>query len=139
MNLLIITNGRLGKDPETKSFSTGTSKTTFSVATSHRYIKDGEKKEETEWFNIECWGKTGETIAKWFQKGSRINLTGRIKTDEYQDKAGEKKRFTRVMLDTFEFVDSAKERPAAADNEFSSQMPEVQAMPEQIQDSSLPF
>jgi len=57
--------GNLGKDPEMKYTPSGKSVTAFNVAVNSTYNSGGEQRKETEWFNIEAWGKTGEIIKQY--------------------------------------------------------------------------
>lgn len=98
--------GRLGKDPETRSIPTGKKVVTFSLAVSERW-KDagGENKEATQWVNVEAWGRLGEICQQYLRKGKLIYLEGRLKTDRYEDKAGEVKYFTRVVALSMQMLD----------------------------------
>jgi len=79
--------GRLGQDPEIKTFSGGASVTNFSIATSEKFKnKAGEQQEKTEWHNIQSWGKLGEICKQYLRKGSLVYIEGRIETREYEDK-----------------------------------------------------
>lgn len=104
INKLIIA-GRLGKDPELKTTTNGTSVASFSVATNRTWTdKQGQKQEDTEWVNCVAWGKTAETISKFFHKGKEIYLEGRIQTRKWQDKEGNNRYTTEMVIDTFQFV-----------------------------------
>lgn len=94
----VILMGRLGQDPESKTFN-GTTVCNFSIATSERYKSGDEWKEDTQWHNIQVWGKRAEVIEKNFGKGDPIYLEGRLK---YTEK--DKKRYTSVILDSFQFL-----------------------------------
>ncbi len=91
--------GRLGKDAETKFTATGTAKTTFSLATSHRW-KDKQTndwKEETDWHNIVLW--QSENVANYLLKGKMIYVEGRISNRSYDDKDGNKRYISEVVAD----------------------------------------
>lgn len=97
--------GRLGKDPEGRFTPTGKQVTNFSLAVSNRWrTKEGESKENTEWVNIEAWGRLGEVCQEYLKKGSLIYLEGRLKTDKYED-GGESKFYTKVVANTVQFLD----------------------------------
>lgn len=99
--------GRLGKDPESKYTPTGKKVCHFSIAVSNRWKdKNGETKETTEWVNIEAWGRLGEVCQEYLKKGSLIFVEGRLKTDKYEDRAGnETKYFTKIVAQTLQFLD----------------------------------
>ena len=97
--------GRLGKDPEEKTTKKGTKYAFFSVAVDRQW-KDGEgkNKKETDWFNVEAWGRLGEVCLKYLSKGRLIFLEGRLNTDRYE-KEGEIKFFTKVIARQMQMLD----------------------------------
>jgi len=104
--------GRLGKDPETKYTTTGKKVTHFSLAISQRWKSAGEMKENTEWVNIEAWGRLGEVCQEYLKKGSLVYVEGRLKTDRYEDKEGDNRYYTKVVALTLQFLDKKeKEEP----------------------------
>jgi single-strand DNA-binding protein len=98
--------GNLGKEPETRVTPNGKKVSHFSLAVSQRWkTADGDAKENTEWVNIEAWGRMGEICAQYLHKGSLVYLEGRLKTDKYEDKGGETKYFTKVVALTMQMMD----------------------------------
>ena len=69
-----------------------------------RRDKDGNQQEDTEWFNVEAWGRLGEVCQEYLKKGSLIFLEGRLKTDKYE-KDGEKRYFTKVVASQMQMLD----------------------------------
>ena len=107
--------GRLGKDPESKFTPTGKKVTHFSLAVSQRWKTGGETKEYTEWVNVEAWGRLGEVSQEYLKKGSLVYMEGRLKTEKYDDKDGEKKFYTKVVALSLQFLDKKdKEEPVMA-------------------------
>lgn len=97
----VIIVGRLGKDPEVKSFQNGGRIATFSVATSETW-KDkatGERKEKTEWHNItvNSDGLVG-VVERFLKKGSEVALTGKLQTRKWQDQSGNDRYTTEVIV-----------------------------------------
>jgi len=102
--------GRLGKDPESRFIPTGKKVTHFSLAVSNRWKSaDGDMKEYTEWVNIEAWGRLGEISQQYLHKGSLVYLEGRLKTDKYDDKDGETKYYTKVVIQFLQMLDRKPE------------------------------
>jgi single stranded DNA-binding protein (ssb) len=102
--------GRLGKDPETRSTTTGKKVATFSMAVSQRWKSaEGENKESTEWVNVEAWGRVGEICQQYLHKGSLVYLEGRLHTDKYEDKGGETKYYTKVVALSMQMLDRKPE------------------------------
>ena len=93
--------GRLGKDPEVKSFNNGGRIANFSVATSETW-KDkqtGERKEKTEWHNITVQSDGLVGIAeKYLTKGSEVLLVGKIQTRKWQDQSGADRYTTEIVV-----------------------------------------
>ena len=85
--------GNLGRDPETRFTSGGTSVTNFSIATKESFAdKSGTRQEHVDWHNIIVWGKQGESCAQYLKKGSPVYIEGRISYREYEAKDGSGKR-----------------------------------------------
>jgi single-strand DNA-binding protein len=95
--------GRLGRDPDTRFTSGGTTVTSFSVATTEK-IKD---EEQTEWHNVVTFGKLAEIVSEYCQKGQLVYVEGRINT-QVVDKDGEKKYYTKVIANTVSFLSGGK-------------------------------
>lgn len=103
--------GNVGKDPDSNYTQSGQMVSKFSLAVNSSWkTKDGEKKENTEWVNLEAWGKLAEIISKNVKKGSSIYVEGRLKTDKYED-SGETKYFTKVVLTTVQFLGGKNNQP----------------------------
>lgn len=96
--------GYLGRDPETRLTPTGKKVTTFSLAITQRWKSGGEAKEQTEWVNIEVWGKLSDITQEYIHKGSLIYLEGRLKTERYEEN-GETKYFTKVIVTSLQMLD----------------------------------
>ena len=91
--------GNLGNNPEVKVFESGKKMVRLSLATSENYknIK-GEKVEETQWHNLVAWGKTADIAEKYLQKGSELAIEGKLSYRSYEDKNGEKKYITEIIV-----------------------------------------
>ena len=92
--------GHVGNDPEIKSFDGGKKLAKLSIATNESYKNDkGEKVEETQWHNLIAWGKTADIIEKYVVKGKEIAIEGKLTHKSYEDKSGEKRYVTEVVID----------------------------------------
>lgn len=81
--------GNLGKDPEVRYFDNHKVVAQFSMATSETFTdRNGEKKTDTEWHNIEMWDNLAKTAEKYLRKGSQVFIEGKIKTESWRDKEG---------------------------------------------------
>ncbi len=91
--------GNLGTDPEVKVFDSGKKKVRMSLATSDNYRNsNGEKVEQTQWHNLILWGKVADVAEKYLQKGSELAIEGRLTYRSYDDKNGEKKYITEIIV-----------------------------------------
>ena len=95
MNLVVLM-GNLTRDPELTETSSGKAVCKFSIAVSRDF------EEGTDFFNCTAWGVQAENIAKYFHKGKKILINGRIKISE-SEKDGQKRRFTDIIVNKFDF------------------------------------
>ena len=98
MNIVILM-GRMTRDPELKYTSGGKAFANFSLAVQ-------KTKDEVEFIDCTTWEKTAETIAEYFRKGNRILIQGRLSVSNYEQN-GEKRKSTKVVVNSFEFVESS--------------------------------
>jgi single-strand DNA-binding protein len=115
MNKVIII-GNLGQDPEIRYTGSGTAVGDLSVATSHRYKdKDGQYQEETEWHKVTVWGKGAENCGKYLVKGRKVAVEGRLKTEQWEDKEGNKRYTTKIVAENVQFLrgETSNSRPSA--------------------------
>jgi|ERR1700728_2066471 len=104
MNIVLLT-GRIGKEPELKSLSSGKSVTSFSLA-----VDDGYKEnKKTYWFQIEAWDKTAEAINRLSGKGKKILIEGRLSEDVWEQN-GETKHRTKIVASRVEFLEFREDR-----------------------------
>lgn len=97
--------GNLGRDPELKYTSSGKAVATFTLATSERWTgQDGQKQESTTWHNIVAWGRQAEVINEYLAKGRQVYIEGRIANRSYDDKDGNKKYISEVVVQNFQFL-----------------------------------
>lgn len=97
--------GHLGKDPEMRYTPSGKAVTTFSVAVSRSWNSpDGERHNETEWFNVVAWGPLAETCKNFLSKGKHVYIEGRLQTRSWDDKEKEGVKHTRVEVVANEMI-----------------------------------
>jgi single-strand DNA-binding protein len=91
--------GNVGNDPEIKNLDGGKKVANLTIATNDSYKNDkGEKVEQTEWHKVVAWGKTAEIIEKYVTKGLQIAIEGKLTHRSYDDKNGEKRYITEVLV-----------------------------------------
>ena len=103
----IMLIGNLGRDPELNVTAEGTPVTKFSLAVNRTYKSNtGEKKEETEWFNIVAWSKLAETCERFLHKGSKVYIEGRLTQRKYTDREGAQRTSVEVIANDMKMLDS---------------------------------
>lgn len=97
----VILIGRLGKDPDIRTFETGAKRASFTLATSEFYKdKNGNRIENTEWHNIVCWRNLAENAQQYLSKGKLIYLEGKLRTRSWEEN-GSKRYITEIEASTF--------------------------------------
>lgn len=99
----VILIGNLTEDPELKTTPSGVPVTSFRIAVSRRFKKDGEQ--DADFINIVCWRATAEFVAKYFTKGRSILVCGQLKSRNWTDNDGNKRYALDVEADEVSFVD----------------------------------
>ncbi len=111
----IMLIGNLGKDPELQVTSEGIPYTRFSLAVNRVYKSaTGERKEETEWFQIVAWRSLAELIERYLHKGSKAYVEGRLTQRKYTDREGVQRTAVEVIANDVQFLES---KPAVASNQ----------------------
>ncbi|MEI7704369.1 MAG: single-stranded DNA-binding protein [Deltaproteobacteria bacterium] len=103
----VILIGNLGKDPEVRYTSGGQAVANLRIATSRSWTDkaSGQKKEETEWHDVEVWGKQAEQVGEYLAKGRQVYVEGRLKTDKWQDKtSGQERTRVKIVADSVRFL-----------------------------------
>ena len=91
--------GNLGSNPEIITLENGSKLAKFSLATNESYKNAaGEKITNTEWHNLVAWNKTAEIVEKYLEKGREIAIEGKLTSRSYDDKGGNKKYITEVIV-----------------------------------------
>ena len=94
----VMVIGNVGRDPEMRYMPNGKPVTSFSVSTSRSWTNsEGERREETEWFNVVAWGNLAEICKQHLRKGQQVYVEGRLQTRGWEDREG-KKRFRTELV-----------------------------------------
>ncbi len=126
----VILVGRLGRDPEVKTFEGGAKKASFSLATSEVYKdKNGNKVEKTEWHNIICWRRWADIVEQYVTKGKLLYVEGKLRTRSWEEN-GAKRYITEIEVNFLSFL-SAKSEEGNKPTETKLEPPTPQgAIPE---------
>lgn len=102
--------GRLGRDPEMRYTPNGRPVTAFSVAVNRSWIAgDGDKREETEWFNVVAWGNLAEICKQHLRKGQTVYVEGRLQTRGWEDPEGKKHYRTEIVANEMIMLSDKRE------------------------------
>lgn len=101
----VILMGNLTRDVETRTTSSGQTVSNFSLAVTRSWKgQDGQTQDQTSFINCVAWGKVGEIIAQYVQKGAPLLVSGRLDQRSYEDKDGNKRQAVEVVVEDFNFV-----------------------------------
>ncbi|GAB4439707.1 MAG: hypothetical protein Fur0044_36240 [Anaerolineae bacterium] len=90
--------GNIGRDPELRYTPSGKPVTSFSLASSRSWIApDGERREETEWFNVVAWGNLAEICNQKLAKSQQVYVEGRLQTRSWEDDRGQRHFRTEIV------------------------------------------
>lgn len=103
----VILMGRLTRNPELKTTPSGVSVVTFSLAVERNFAKQGEER-KADFINCVAWRNQADFLAKYFEKGQMLALSGNIQTREYDDKNGNRVYVTEVVADEIHFAGDKK-------------------------------
>lgn len=101
--------GRLTRDPEVRYSDNGTTIARFTLAVDRRFQQEG--KESADFISCIAFKKTAEFVEKYFGKGNRIGVCGRIQTGSYTNRENQKVYTTDVVVEGVEFVESKSAKP----------------------------
>ena len=105
--------GNLGRNPEMRYTPSGRPVTSFSVATSRSWVNaEGERREETEWFNVVTWGNLAEICKQHLTKGQQVYVEGRLQTRGWEDQNGKKHYRTELVANEMIILEERKSAEA---------------------------
>lgn len=136
----VILMGRLTEDPEVR-YGTGERNMAagrYTLAVNRRYQRNGEQ--QADFIRCVAFDKAAEFAEKYFRKGMRVCVTGRIRTGSYTNREGQKVYTTDVIIEEQEFAESKKE---AGQQDWGSRPEGIgdgfMHIPDGVEDESLPF
>ena len=141
MNLITLT-GNLGRDWEQANSNTVIAKNSLAVRRDFKNKQTGEY--DTDWIPLTAFSKTAETLMQYTGKGSKILVVGKLQTNNFTDKQGNKRTSYDVIVDRFEFLDSKGDnQQKQPDNPFAnanlSNEDPFESNDTDIDNSDLPF
>lgn len=109
----ICLDGRLTRDPELRHTGSGLAVASFTLAVDRDFENRETGKRETDFIDIMAWRNTAEFVSKYFTKGSRAIVSGRLQIRTWTDKEGNKRRNAEVVADNVYFGEKKEQKPAA--------------------------
>lgn len=105
--------GNLGTEPEMRYAPSGSPVTSFRLAVSRRFTTgEGERTEETEWFNVVTWNRTAENCNQMLAKGQLVYVEGRLRTRSWEGQDGQRRSRTEVIANRVLFLTRREASPA---------------------------
>lgn len=122
----VILIGNLGQKPEIKYTSSKQPVTNFSLATTERWFdKEGKKQQKTEWHKIVVWGKQAEHCVQYLDKGRECYIEGKLTTRDWEDKQGNKRTTTEVLVSQVVFLSDKEKSIEDPDAPIKKTEPEI--------------
>lgn len=137
--------GNLTRDVEMRTTSGGQNVANFSLAVTRSWKgQDGQSQEQTSFINCVAWGKPGEIIAQYVQKGAPLLVSGRLDQRSYEDKDGNKRQAVEVVVEDFNFIGGGRGDDSGSASKSSSRSQSNDVVIEDIDDkpidlSEIPF
>jgi single-strand DNA-binding protein len=118
--------GHLGRDPEMRYTPSGRPVTSFSVATNRSWsTSDGERRTETEWFNIVAWSKLAEICNQYLSKGQQVYIEGRLHTRKWEDTNDIKRTSVEIVASEMIMLNERR----TEENDITDSAPEEDEFP----------
>lgn len=130
----VILLGNLTRDPETRVTANGLTICKMGLAVSRVYsTREGERKEETTFVDIDAFGKQAEVLTKYMRKGRPLMVEGRLKLDQWETNEGQKRSKMGVVLENFQFLGGGRDDDAGGNSGggYESSSPPKNASPSQ--------
>ncbi len=104
--------GNVGRDPEMRYTPSGSAVTSFSIATNRSYTtRDGERREETEWFTVTVWNRMAETCNQYVVKGMQVYVEGRLKSSSWVAPDGQTRFRNEIIANEVKFLSRQQNAP----------------------------
>jgi len=133
--------GNTGQDPEVRTTDSGMKIAKISIAVNeYRKNENGEKQEETTWFNVVAFGKLADLVESYVKKGSKLLVIGRLKKKQYTDQEGNERLFVETIADEIEFLSPKNQtEPKFTEAEAATDYNDNQQRLIQEEQDDLPF
>jgi single-strand DNA-binding protein len=120
----VILVGNLTRDPEVRVASNNNTICKLGLAVSRNYTtKDGEKREDTTFVDVDAFGRTAEILGKYLSKGRPVLIEGRLQLDSWETKEGDKRNKLKVVCESFQFLNSGNRAEGDSGGGYESTSP----------------
>ncbi len=117
----VMVIGHLGRDPKKRYTPSGRPVTSFSVVTTRTWTSaEGERHEESEWFNVVAWGNLAEICNQYLAKGQQVYVEGRLQTRGWEDDEGKKHYRTELVANEMIVLGERRNNAGASSSSTSS-------------------
>jgi len=134
--------GNVGRDPELRYTPEGVPVVTFRLAMTETWRdRDGSLREHTEWHTVVAWRELAEIIQRIVQKGSKVYVEGRLRTREFEDRNGNRRREVEILAETMLLLDRRREGQGSAENASTTDLPTSYEEPDtpSLPEDEVPF
>jgi single-strand DNA-binding protein len=134
--------GNVGRDPELRYTPEGVPVVTFRLAMTETWRdRDGSLREHTEWHTVVAWRELAEIIQRIVQKGSKVYVEGRLRTREFEDRNGNRRREVEILAETMLLLDRRREGQGSAENASATDLPTSYEEPDtpSLPEDEVPF
>lgn len=138
----VILIGHLGRDPELRYTASGTAVCNFTMAVSRRWTsRDGQQRDETDWFRVTAWDRLAETCANFLSKGRQVYIEGRVRLDTFTGQDGQERSNLAVTAFEMQMLGSRRDQSMSSDagEEAGAPAGSPANEEEQIDPDDLPF
>ena len=130
----VILVGNLGQDPEVKYMPSGSAVCNITVATTDAWSdkSSGERQERTEWHRVVLFRRLAEVAGEYLHKGSKVYIEGRLQTRKWQDRNGQERYTTEIIVNDMQMLDARSSGTANFDSQpHPAVFPESEPQPQQ--------
>lgn len=137
----VILAGNLTRDPELRMTANNLAICKLGLAVSRVFTtKDGERREDTTFVDIDAFGRQAETLAKYMTKGRPLLVEGRLQLDSWETQSGEKRNKLKVVCENFQFLSSGRSddrEGGSGGNDYEDSAPPPRSRPKGGDDADL--
>jgi len=135
----VILLGNLTRDPEMRVTANDLAIAQIGLAVNRQYkTRDGERREETTFVDVDAFGRDAETLSRYLKKGDPLMLEGRLKLNQWEDSEGKKQSKLRVVLERFQFIGGGRADNSGSGNDgYEQSSPPRNSAPSQSSDDTL--